>query len=171
MAEMKTECLKEACRIEEDALLSGKAHFVAAHRWGYVHLWIGIPATAIAAVAGVTALQNHPVIGGVLAIVVAALSALSTFLNPSGRQNAHLLAGNQYLALRNSARIFHRLEAVDQAPAAELKAALQKLAERRDSLNTGSPQVSTWAFNRARAGIASGEAQYEIDKAPASTSK
>ena len=171
MTDMKSACVHEACRIEEDVLLSGKAHFVAAHRWGYLHLWIGVPTTVIAAIAGVTALNNYPIAGGVLAIAVAALSALSTFLNPSGRQNAHLLAGNQYLALRNDARIFRTVEAAASMPESELKVLLQKLAERRNDLNTASPQISTWAFKTAREGIESGEAEYAIDKATSSGAK
>jgi len=164
MNDLANECSKEGRRIEEDSLLSAKAHFEAAALWGQFHLWLGIPTTVIAAIAGISALKDYPTLAGLLAMGVAALSALSTFLNPSGRQSAHLLAGNQYLALRNNARIFCSINLALSGD--DTRAQLIELSDRRNELNAGSPQVSRWAFTRAREGIAAGEAEYRIDGAP-----
>lgn len=154
----------EGRRIGEDSLHSAKSHFASAEHWGWLHLAVGIPTTLVAAVAGVSALNDYPKLGGILAIAVAALSALATFLNPSGRQNAHLLAGNQYQALRNAARIFCEIDLADPDEESKWRQTLGKLADRRDELNMSSPQVWSCAFVKARARIAAGETEYEVDR-------
>lgn len=50
--EMVTALRREAERIEEDATYSSKSHFNAAQVWERRHYWLGIPATAFAAIAG-----------------------------------------------------------------------------------------------------------------------
>lgn len=50
-AQPRDEIIKEAKRIEEGTLLSSKAHFAAAHRWGLCHLIIGVIVSVLAAVA------------------------------------------------------------------------------------------------------------------------
>src|SRR5262245_4505588 len=110
MSAVIAKCQNEAMRIEEDSLHSSKSHFEAANLWVKLHLSLGIPAAILAAIAGVSALKECPVVAGILSFAVAALSALSTFLNPSERANAHLNAGNQYMSVRNRARIFREIE-------------------------------------------------------------
>ncbi len=75
----------EAKRIEEDSLHSSKGHFYAAQFWSKFHYSIGVPTVIMSAIAGASALSqfdNHNVIAGVLAIIVATLTALNTFMNP-----------------------------------------------------------------------------------------
>jgi hypothetical protein len=104
---LPTNAIAAECeRIEEDAEHSGKAHFNAAASWARVHLWLGLPTAVLAAIAGVSAFKQHPELAGVLAILVAAITAATTFLNPSGRASAHQTAGNQFLTLRNQTRVF-----------------------------------------------------------------
>ena len=77
--EAKEKIVKEAKRIEEDSLYSSKGHFYAAQFWTNLHLWIGIPTSIMAAIAGASALSqfdNHQIVAGILAILVAALSAV-----------------------------------------------------------------------------------------------
>lgn len=162
MEQLTANFVKEAQRIEEDALHSAKAQFAAASVWGNLHLWLGIPTAIAAAIAGVSALKNHPTLAGVLAILVAALSAIATFLNPSGRANANLNAGNQYLSLRNRARVFREVELLS-GDSTTCKNTFQQLVSRRDELNTGSPQISRWAYQRGKKGIAEGESRYAAD--------
>jgi len=168
MSELKTQCRTEAMRIEEDALHSSKSHFEASACWGRVHLAMGIPTAITAAIAGVSALKAHPTVAAVLALVVAALSALATFLNPSGRANSHLNAGNQFLSLRNRTRVFREIEVSSARDEKELKAEIIQLSARRDELNVGSPQVPGWAHGRAKRGIEAGEATHAVDAKPSS---
>ena len=99
----------EAKRIEEDARFSSKGHFEAATAWDRWHLLIGLPTSIVAAIAGVSALSDLPVLAGILALLVATTSAVFTFLNPKERAAGHLRAGNAYKALQNDARIFREI--------------------------------------------------------------
>jgi len=163
MSELVVKCQTEAMRLEEDALYSSKAHFEAGDCWKRLHLFLGIPAAVAATVAGISALKDYPTISAVLALSVAALSALITFLNPSARANSHLNAGNHDLSLRNRARMFCEIESVNPLDESELKNKLIQLSDRRDELNTGSPQIPRWAYLRAKRGIINGEATHKVD--------
>jgi len=163
--EAKEKIIKEAKRIEEDSLYSSKGHFYAAQFWTNLHLWIGIPATILAAIAGASALSqfdNHQIIAGVLAILVAALSAVSTFVNPNEKAAIHHSAGNRYNSLKNRARIFSEIDVGIESDES-LLAKLRTLSAERDELNEKSPQIPKWAFRRARQGIEDGEAQNKVD--------
>lgn len=164
---IKENMIKEARRIEEDSLHSAKGHFVAANFWTNFHLWIGVPTAILAAIAGASALsqfENHNIIAGILAIIVTALTAVTTFLNPNERANSHLNAGNKYNSLRNKARIFCEIDTCGDDSDYEFIKQLKDLAKQRDDLNQNSPQIPKWAFKRARKGIEEGEANYTVDK-------
>jgi len=163
--EAKEKIIKEAKRIEEDSLYSSKGHFYAAQFWTNLHLWIGVPATIMAAIAGASALSqfdNHQIIAGVLAILVAALSAVSTFINPNEKAAIHHGAGNRYNSLKNRVRIFSEVD-VEMESDESLLAKFRTLSAQRDELNEKSPQIPKWAFRKAREGIEDGEAQYNVD--------
>ena len=154
----------EAKRIEEDATFSAKGHFEAARRWDGVHLWIGIPTTLVAAAAGVSALKDLKALSAVLSLLVAASSAVFTFLNAETRSARHLKAGNAYKALQNDARIFYQVQCQQGRRPPELSAALQELNKTRNKLNSDSPQIPRRAFEAARQGIEGGESTYQVDR-------
>lgn len=155
--------IAEAQRIEEDAIYSSKSHFEASRSWEYVHLWIGVPMTILAAVAGVSALSQQATVSGAISLLVAATSAVFTFLNPRDRATKHLTAGNAYKALHNDARIFRLVDCSQGRPIEELTAALKDLNNRRNTLNAESPAIPRAAFERARKGIEAGETTYLVD--------
>jgi hypothetical protein len=162
----KAKIIKELKRIEEDAKHSSKSHFNAAQGWSNWHLWLGIPATFFSAIAGISALSQfdyHNVAAGIIALLVAGLTALITFLNPNERAEAHLTAGNAYNDLRNKARILYEIDA-DTLDDKALAERLKELDNKRSELNSGSPQPPRWAFEKGRKGIEEGEAEYEVDK-------
>lgn len=164
--DVKEEIRDEAVRIEEDALYSSKSHFYAGQRWSNLHLWIGIPAAVLAAIAGASALsefQYHSEIAGVLSIIVAALTAVATFVNPSERAITHKNAGNRYNSLRNRSRIFYSIELLSDHDLSNLSEQIKELDEQRNELNEESPQIPKWAFEKARKGIEDGEASYKVD--------
>lgn len=164
---MRERLISEAQRIEEDSLFSAKGHFSSATVWGKVYLWLGIPSAVLAAIAGVSALStfdNSDVVAGVLALIVAALAAITTFLNPNERTNLHHASGTRFNSLRNNARIFREIDCESQDPDDELIRKLKELATRRDELNEQSPQIGRWAYQRARKSIEAGEARYEVDQ-------
>jgi len=163
---MRNNILKEVKRIEEDSLYSSKSHFYTAQFWSNLHLWLGIPAAVLAAVAGASALSefnNHSLVAGSLAIIVSALSAVNVFLNPNEKANSHHNAGNQYNTLRNSARIFSEIYLNMDKNSENILKKMEKMNDKRNILNEKSPQIPRWAFKKARRGIKEGEASYEVD--------
>ena len=164
---VKENMIREAKRIEEDSLYSAKGHFIAANFWANFHLWIGVPTAILAAISGASALSqfdNHNVIAGILAIIVTALVAVTTFLNPNEKANVHLNSGNRYNSLRNKARMFREIDFHILKSEKELNKYLKELARLRDELNQNSPRIPRWAYERAKKGIEKGEADYEIDR-------
>ncbi len=118
--------------------------------------------SAIAGVFALSQFDNHNVIAGLFAIIVADLTAVTTFLNPNERANSHLNAGNKYDSLRNKARIFCEIDTCIDGLAEDFIKQLKNLANQRDDLNQNSTQIPTSAFKRARKGIEDGEADYKI---------
>jgi hypothetical protein len=162
-----TEALKrESLRIEEDSIHSAKSHFNAAKTWSTRHYGIGIPATILGAAAGAAAVKSCPELAGLLALLGTILTGLLTFLKPSERASAHKTAGDQYLALRNDARVFREISLHLEGEAAANADHLKALSDRRNELNQGSPEVPRHAFETAKQGIDAGEATYKTDKEP-----
>ena len=153
----------EAARIEEDSIHSAKGHYNAADRWKYVHLWIGIPNAVLAAIAGISAFEGCELLAGGLAIAVAAITATNTFLNPGDRSSIHHRCAGEYLSLRNRARIFNNIVLKQCSSSDEVNSKFNELVDKRDDLNSTSPQIPNWAFKKAKAGIDAGEASYKDD--------
>jgi hypothetical protein len=166
MENIKEKAKKEAKRVEEDSLYSAKGHFVAARSWINVHYWIGVPTALLAGVAGATALaqfENHNIVAGVLSIIVAMLTSVTTFLNPNERATSHQNAGTAFNALRSDARLFYEIEADLINSEEALTKRLKELTDQRSKLNQSSPQIPKRAFEKGREGIEAGEAKYEVD--------
>lgn len=51
---------REAERLEEDALYSSKGHFNAEDTWVRRNYWLGVPATALGAIAGAALVKSQP---------------------------------------------------------------------------------------------------------------
>jgi len=161
---MRNNILKEAKRIEEDSIYSSKSHFNTARFWSNLHLWLGVPAVMLAAVASAFAFSeydNHGLVG-FLAIIASALSAVNIFLNPNEKANSHHNAGNQYNALKNNARILSEIYLNVDGNNEDILKKMEKMNDKRNDLNEKSPQIPRWAFKKARRGIKEGEADYKI---------
>ena len=168
VSKTKDEIIKEAKRIEESLLHSSKGHFAAAHFWGNFHLWIGIPMVILSAVASASALSEFDpkhVIGGILSIVVVALSGVMTFLNPNEKASVHLNAGNNLDSLQNKTRMFWSIDCWRDESEQVLTEKLKYFSEQKDKLNQSCPQIPRWAYRIARRGISAGEGDYAVDKA------
>jgi hypothetical protein len=170
VSQRKEEIIKEAKRIEESSLYSSKGHFSAAAFWRRLHFYLGLPATVLAAVAAASAFSQFDsghTVGGWISICVAALSGLSTFLNPNEKAVSHLAAANNFDALQSKARIFWTVDCRGNDSDQVLTNRLKDLAEEKSELNRKSPQIPRFAYITAKKGIAAGEADYRVDK-PAS---
>jgi hypothetical protein len=163
----KDEIIKEAKRIEEDALYSSKGHFAAAQVWSNFHLWVGLPTALLAGVAAVSALSqfdSRGIAAGIISIAVGGLTAVNTFMNPNERASIHLNAGNNYDALMNRTRIFWTIGCWLGESDDVLTSRLKDLSDEKDKLNKSCPQIPGWAYKAAKRGILAGEAVHSVDK-------
>jgi hypothetical protein len=143
----------EAKLVETRTSITARAHFRASSGWGNLRLSVGGLAAMLSAIAGASALsQLHggEIVAAALALAVTTLTAVTTFLNPGERANAHLRAGNAYLALENRARLFYRLGAFSATPARDLQHRLTRLVEELNELNAISPQPGRRTFKKAK---------------------
>jgi len=154
----------ELQRMEEDCTVSGKSHFNAASRWTRWNYIIGIPSVGLSAAAGAAFFKDYAVVAGLMSSGVTILTALMTFLKPSERSSGHKSSGDQYLSLRNDARVFREIALTQITDDIAAIAGMSGLTTRRNELNQASPQFSRGDFNAARKGIAQGEALHQIDK-------
>ena len=154
---------KEAKRIEEDANYSGKSHLNAASIWSKRHYWLGVPATVAGAFAGAAIVKEYQALAGLLTLATTLLTGLVTFLKPYERAAQHKSVGDQFLELRNDARVFYEIEVLENEDKASLSESLKTLASRRNDLNKGSPEFPRKAFEDARKGIEEGESNHAVD--------
>lgn len=157
----------ELRRIEEDCVHSGKAQFNAADRWARLNYWIGIPAVVVGAIAGVAYLKDYPSLAALFSTSAAILTALMTFLKPAERASKHKSSGDQYLALRNDARVLREVQLPAMTKPAAIIEAVATLSKRRNDLNQASQQFSRSDFELARQGIKEGEAKHAVDNGEA----
>jgi len=160
---IKNKLILEAKRIEEDALYSFKGHHNAAESWKCVHYWVGIPTAIIAAVGSVSAFSEESLIAGILGIIVASLTALSTFLDPSGKQNNHKASGVEFGVLKNQARLFYEIDTSIENDINKLQKILKSLVLKRDELNSISPTIPRKAYLKAKKDIELGSNIYQVD--------
>lgn len=154
----------ELQRIEEDCIHSGKAHFNAGIRWSRYHYGLGIPSVVLSAVAGLAFVKDYPETAGVMSGIVAILTSLITFLKPSERSVSHKHSGDQYLSLRNDARVFREIKLPAMSDKQAAIDGLDEFTKRRNELNEASAQFSRKDFEKARQGIEAGEAAHRVDR-------
>jgi len=157
----------ELQRIEEDCIHSGKAHFNAGIRWMRYHYGLGIPSVVLSALAGLAFFKDLPEIAGVMSGSVAILTSLITFLKPSERSASHKNSGDQYLSLRNDARVYREIKLPASPDEQAAIDGLDEFTKRRNALNQASAQFSQGDFEKARKGIDAGEAAHRVDRSNA----
>ena len=163
-ADPKPAIQAELQRIEEDCIHSGKAHFNAGDRWARYHYCLGIPSVVLSALAGAAFFKNYGDVAGIMSAIVAILTSLMTFLKPSERAAAHKGSGDQYLTLRNDARVFREIRLAYACDEQAAIAGMDEFTKRRNELNQASAQFSRKDFEIARAGIDQGEAAHRVDQ-------
>lgn len=152
-SELRDYLYSEATGIADFTQVSARGHFIAAERWTSLHLWVGLPTALMAALASASALSQfeyHTIIAALLGIMVTALTAVITFLNPSEKAYSHTNAGNKYLSISNEARIFGYIDCYQVKDAEKLIDQLKEFTNRRNELNESSPLIPSWANEKAR---------------------
>ncbi len=165
---------QEAKRIHEDSIFCYAGHSEEARRWSDGILWLGIPTAVIAALAGVISVSgqsssstllglNVNLLVGTVSFIVAAMSSLSTFLDPKGRASQHYQACQAYLRLANDARIFYEIDCLKSTNVGELEDRLRKLSARLNDLDGQTPIIPNGAAKVARKTVESGKFAYKVD--------
>ena len=155
---------REAARIEEDATYSSKSHFNAEDTWVRLHYFLGVPAAALAAIAGAALFKSQPHWASTFTLLASLLTGLMTFLTPNERAAMHRAAAGEFLALKNDTRLFREVDLLQLHQLKELPEKLRTLSARRNELNQKGPAVPRRAFVAARKGIEEGEATHKVDK-------
>lgn len=167
ITKLKTAIHAELQRIEEDCTHSGKAHFNAGIRFARYHYGLGIPSVILSALAGLAFFKDYPNIAGAMSGAVVILASLITFLKPSERSASHKSSGDQYLSLRNDARVFREVKLPNFSDGQAAMDGLDEFSKRRNELNQASAQFSRDDFEKARRGINTGEASHSVDQTDA----
>ena len=149
---------------EEGAMYSSKGHFNAEDTWVQRNYWLGVPATALGAIAGAALVKSQPEWASAFTLLASLLTGLMTFLKPNERAAMHRAAAGQFLALRNEARFFREIELLEIDRLGEFPERLKALSSARNELNQKSPSIPRRAFVAARKGIEEGEATHKVDK-------
>lgn len=149
---------RESGELEVEAAVLAEAHRLSCRRWSRRTLKLGLPSTGLAAVAGATAFtaQVPYWMIGLIASVVAVLSAINTFLSPSDRAAAYRSASATFSELRRSANLLkdvetHLVDAQDHDAVSGLVAALKDLNHRMNEAEQAAPTTSTGTLEAARA--------------------
>ncbi|MET4607627.1 hypothetical protein ABIB90_007131 [Bradyrhizobium sp. JR4.1] len=166
--------ITEAKRLEETALYSFKGHHCAAARWATGHLWLGLPTAILSTIVGAATFSQYAkqypevaFVAGCISITVAVLAGVTTFLNPNKKEAVHLAAGHGFSRINQEARLFWSVECWLEESETVLSAKLREMIDHKDDLNSKSPQIPDWAYQKAKKGIESGEAEFKVDQQPA----
>jgi hypothetical protein len=116
----------------------------------------------LAAISGVSAFNDYPILAGILAITSTALTSVLTFLKPSERSEHHKGIGSQYLSLRNKTRLFRELE--NNNSEEKIIAKINELSNQRDELNSSALNTSDSDYKQAQKDINEELHKYQVDK-------
>ena len=126
---------------------------------------LGVPASALAAIAGTTVLADtsNAKIGAVIALISAALTAVMTTLNAAQRAEQSRAAANAYLGLQGRARVLRTVDlgGLDNIDARQR---LDDLVERRNAINETAPVPAFLAYRLGSRNITKGRQSYGVDK-------
>jgi len=123
---------------------------MATSAWRRIYFALGVPTTALAAVAGASALAHYRIAAAVFALGAAVASALMTFTNPAGQVAEHRKASSRYRAVENRARVLWQVTCADETDSESLRQELDELIEEWSKTSEGSPPLFESLHRRAR---------------------
>jgi hypothetical protein len=129
---------------------------MATSAWRRIYFALGVPTTALATIAGASALAHYRVVAAVFALAAAVFSALMTFTNPAGQLAEHRRASSRYQALANRARLLSEVGCADGTDTAGLRQELDVLIDEWSKSNEGSPPLFESLRRRAQRRTAEG---------------
>jgi hypothetical protein len=168
--DQKSAIRAEVARIEEAATYAAQTQFSSGKFWRGTNLVLGVPAAALAAIAGGTGLGDpaNAQTAAIIALVAAALTAVMTTVNAAQRAEQSRASANAYLALQGDARIFRTVD-LDRLEYDEARQYLDQLVDRRNAINETTPVPAFIAYWLGRRNVEKGRQTYEIDGPDAPT--
>lgn len=166
---------KEADAVDENCDYSSQRHFNTATSCERRHYGLGGGAVLLAVMAA-GALLYPPWFSVWLSAISgmgsAALTGAATLLKPKESSAGHVRAGSAYLALRNEARSFKRLDLCDpRSETASLLTRVRELTSKMNRLNETFSALFTpgWAYLKAKRDIRRGQTRNRGDTPRRST--
>lgn len=158
----------ELKRLLIDCIYTGRGHQTAGQCWAEVHTYLGIPATVLAAVAGVgsaaSAIDENKWLAAGLAVLSVVFTSASEFIRPEERSNAHLEKGRHYLSLRDDVRVIRNISMQSNPTLDSSEKTIKAFRARYSELGKMEPlNIPRWAYERAKTSIENGESDYEND--------
>jgi hypothetical protein len=155
----------EASRVHESCLLASETQYANSRIWRMTDHIVAVSAAVAAAVAGVAGLADIITAqwAGGIAIVSAALGAVSTSLG-AGRITANSsVAANSYRNLQQDVRVYRNID-LSSLESEDAVARLKELITRQQELNANSPVPCRLAFSLAKKNVERGGQSYEVDQ-------
>jgi hypothetical protein len=121
-----------------------ESHNYMANFWNNAHLYIGIPTTLLSSVVTASAFSEIPnttFITGSISLLVTALTALTTFLNPSEKYNNHKLSKHRLLLLRDQVILLSSTAEKNREISED---AWQKFQTTLEEVYSNKPQIPEW---------------------------
>lgn len=161
------EVAEELRRLEEDAVYASQSQFEMSKFWRLWHWLLGVPAAALAAIAGFTGLASVAgrVPAAVLALIAAVLGGLLTTVEPNKRVRQGQAAGVAYNEVRVGARQA-RLVDLPEAQLEDARSRLRELTEQKHQVDRVAEPPNTYAFWRARRNVEAGRLAHAVDTSP-----
>lgn len=145
------ELVREGDRKAAMTLNLAVGHSVTATLYGMFNFWVGMLNTVLAATASVSALSKIDESGtltAILSVLVAALTAMLTFLSPSDRNKFHSDAATEFEILSGKFDRFRDVVAKNEKEYKDLEISLDKLIERYFQIRKTYP-LPAWALDFA----------------------
>jgi hypothetical protein len=163
---LRDEFRKEAHRLLEDALYTYKGHYDAEVHWQRWHFKLGIPATTLGALAGLSLVKTDSLATLTFVLGSASLTGALTIVNPADRAARSRSAAEAWHAQHDRLRQWLNMD-LPRLDDISARLAVDGFAQDKARLNKTSPPIPDSARRRARKGIEEGEAQHAVDGRPA----
>jgi len=162
MTDLRGNLLAEADHLRRVALFAAERHYAAETPWFYSVYWFNLPVMVLSAIAGLVAFMEFPwrqEVAASISMIVAALAALATYLDPRTKANQHHALAKAFESLYHEIGLYSRVLAV--AENAERKDLWRIKAFTKEFLRLmrSTPPVPARIYRRARKNLASGKGE------------
>lgn len=162
--EVRARVLKEARRIEEDALYTYKAHYNTSDKFSRWHYRVGILSVVASSLSPLPCFQDWNWLLIIFAVIAAVSAGILTFVKPDENSALHKKFAGQYHTLRNDIQVFCEVELTGLTEE-DATLRLKEFNDRRNQLNEEAPTCGRRSYEKAKYDIEDLKTnEYEVDK-------